>query len=79
MPEIMTDSELINYCAAHSRTEVGAISGEMFARLHELAGEPDETTRAVRGRQWWYPAPEWVDRLAAQARERLDAILHRHP
>lgn len=67
----MTDPELIAYCVAHCRTPVGAISGEMFARLHELAGESADRVMAVRGRQWWYPDPEWVDRLAPLARGRM--------
>ncbi|CAB4130520.1 hypothetical protein UFOVP130_10 [uncultured Caudovirales phage] len=63
----MGDQELINYCVAHCRTEVGAIDRETFSRLHELAGEPEGAIAVIRQRQFWHPDPEWVDRLAAQA------------
>lgn len=69
----MNDCELVQYCVSHSRTSVGAIDGSMFARLHELAGEPDEVIRQVRSRHMWRPDPEWVDRLATQARVRMAA------
>ena len=34
----MSDNELISYCVTQCRTEVGAISGTMMARLNDLAG-----------------------------------------
>lgn len=64
----MSDKELVDYCVAHCRTDVGEIHKDMMKRLIDLAGESSE---GVDRKEWWRPSPEWVDRLANSANSAL--------
>lgn len=67
----LTDKELPGYLRAHSRTPVGLVHRSHFARLHDLAGQASDADLIRSGKEWWRPAPEYIDPLADEADRRM--------
>lgn len=63
----MNDEQLIDYCVSQCRTPVGKISGDMIARLHELAGQYG-AAEIARRQSWWQLDAAHIDAVAKTAR-----------
>lgn len=66
----MTDAELLDYCAAHCRTERALFHRDQVRRVCEMAGHPMSGGALP---EWVVVRPAIMDTLVESARARLAA------